>query len=186
MLVDIQPFIENTLRSVENKLPIRVRIHSSIEVAFHAHEDFCAELHRIITCLSANVSASTNGEFGALDFRAERAQVGIDMSLKNWDLPPGDYLRIVISNADFQDSRASACLIFEPFFNTEVTQEDNGFNLAQAYKKVLKRRGSITAKNDGSDRITFEVYLPVDRDLLTIDPPNFITNDLDRSEKIPA
>ena len=78
-----------------------------------------------------------------------------------FEIPPGDYVRISISDTGTGMDQATLKRIFEPFFTTKAKQGGTGLGLASAYGIIRNHGGAITVQSEPGCGATFIIYLPV-------------------------
>jgi len=74
------------------------------------------------------------------------------------DLPPGDYIRIKVSDEGTGIPEGCLKRIFDPYFTTK--DKGNGLGLATAYSVVKNHGGLITVESESGRGATFTVYVP--------------------------
>ncbi len=80
-----------------------------------------------------------------------------------YDLTPGRYVQIAVSdNGPGMDEKIRA-KIFEPFFTTKEVGEGTGLGLSSAYATVRKHRGIIEVDSETGKGTVFHIYLPISR-----------------------
>jgi PAS domain S-box-containing protein len=73
-------------------------------------------------------------------------------------LPPGDYVKITITDGGIGIPREHFEKIFDPYFTTK--QKGRGLGLATSYSIVKRHGGHITVESELGAGTTFSVYLP--------------------------
>jgi len=77
-----------------------------------------------------------------------------------FEIPPGDYVRIAITDTGTGMDQATLKRIFEPFFTTKARQGGTGLGLASAYGIIRNHGGAIKAQSELGYGATFIIYLP--------------------------
>jgi two-component system cell cycle sensor histidine kinase/response regulator CckA len=77
-----------------------------------------------------------------------------------WDLKPGDYGKLSVSDTGVGMDEAVLSRIFEPFFTTKKPGQGTGLGLASAYRIIKDHGGSIRVKSQSGQGSTFTICLP--------------------------
>jgi CheY-like chemotaxis protein len=91
------------------------------------------------------------------------------------DLPPGDWIQIMVADSGEGIPAESLSHIFEPFFTTKEAGEGNGLGLAQVYGIIQQHEGYIDVKTEVGQGTTFFLYFAA---------LHIGSNTMDTSEKI--
>lgn len=77
-----------------------------------------------------------------------------------WDLPPGDYIHLAVSDAGIGMAPEVVEKVFDPFFTTRDIGEGNGLGLATVREFVLQAQGAIRAESHPGIGTTFHLLFP--------------------------
>jgi PAS domain S-box-containing protein len=113
-----------------------------------------SQMEQVIMNLTANAREAMP-EGGTLTITIDRYLSSADQP----ELPPGEYVRLSISDTGAGMSQEVQSRIFEPFFTTKKT--GSGLGLSTVYGIVKQSGGYITVQSETQRGSTFSVYLPV-------------------------
>ncbi|BBO68174.1 hypothetical protein DSCA_21040 [Desulfosarcina alkanivorans] len=92
------------------------------------------------------------------------ANVKLDESfVKPYNLTPGSYLKIDVSDTGAGMDEKTVERIFEPFYTTRPMGEGTGLGLASVFGIIKKHQGIITVDSQVGRGSTFSIYLPAAR-----------------------
>jgi two-component system, cell cycle sensor histidine kinase and response regulator CckA len=77
-----------------------------------------------------------------------------------FEVKPGDYVKISISDTGTGMDKETLKRIFEPFFTTKAQQGGTGLGLASAYGIIRNHGGALNAYSEPGQGSTFNIYLP--------------------------
>jgi two-component system cell cycle sensor histidine kinase/response regulator CckA len=96
---------------------------------------------------------------GQLAIESRNLEVRTDDS-RVFQLPPGLYICVAVSDAGVGMDEETQSRIFDPFFTTKERGHGTGLGLASAYGIVKNHGGLITVFSEKGNGSTFRVYLP--------------------------
>ena len=122
----------------------------------HADE---AQLSNAIINLVVNArDAMPSG--GTVVIKTVNQTVNTSSALGTAIMPPGDYVRIEVSDTGTGMSKEVQSKIFDPFFTTKPVGQGTGLGLATVYGIVKQTGGFITVDSDVGKGTCFNIYLP--------------------------
>ena len=84
-------------------------------------------------------------------------------SVRPFNLEPGDYVRISVTDNGLGMDEKTQQRIFEPFFTTKEMGRGIGLGLASAYGIIKNHRGVIDVESKQGIGTTFSLYLPASK-----------------------
>ena len=122
----------------------------------HADE---AQLSNAIINLVVNArDAMPSG--GTVVIKTVNQTVNTSSALGTAIMPPGDYVRIEVSDTGTGMSKEVQSKIFDPFFTTKPVGQGTGLGLATVYGIVKQTGGFITVDSEVGKGTCFNIYLP--------------------------
>ncbi len=106
-----------------------------------------SQLHQMIVnlCIDANEAMQQGGRL-----TVETTEVALDeVTARRWELPPGSYVRMTVSDSGIGITEAVRQRIFRPFFTTKAGGEvsGTGLGLSTVYGVVHLHRGAIRVES---------------------------------------
>ncbi|MGL1934246.1 MAG: response regulator [Fibrobacterales bacterium] len=120
-----------------------------------------SQLHNMFLNLGINAShAMPDG--GTLSFASKVITLNdSDCSASSFDLSPGAYIEIGVSDTGHGMSSDVITHIFDPFFTTKEQGNGTGLGLSVVYRSVQQHNGAITVTSEPEHGTTFTIQIPV-------------------------
>ncbi len=97
---------------------------------------------------------------GTVTIRTSNASFAEPTTLGTAIMPPGEYVRIEVSDQGTGIAQEHIGRIFDPFFTTKPVGQGTGLGLATVYGIVKQTEGFITVDSDVGRGTTFRIFLP--------------------------
>jgi PAS domain S-box-containing protein len=160
--IQIGPIVKEALKLIRSSLPTTIEIRQNIESDTGIVEANPTQIHQILMNLCTNASHAMREKGGILEVGIRNVEIGSwDSEFGRFDRPPGNYLKLTVSDTGKGIAPEVLERIFEPYFTTKEKGEGTGLGLSVVHGIVKNYDGTITAYSELGKGTTFHVYLPV-------------------------
>ncbi len=156
LVEDIVPLLQ---RSLSSRIALTLEFNQEPLIArIDAHQ-----LENALLNLAVNArDAMPDG--GSLTLHAHRANLD-DLSSREYDLVPGDYILIDVSDTGAGMEPEIQARIFEPFFTTKDFGRGSGLGLSMIYGFVKQSGGGIMVRSEPEKGTDISLALPVHHEI---------------------
>jgi signal transduction histidine kinase/ActR/RegA family two-component response regulator len=160
--VKVQDIVHEALRLLRASIPATIELRQAIdESCDHVLAD-PTQIHQIIMNLCTNAYQAMREKGGVLGVTLKPTVIGIDThKTASLLLPPGDYLKLEVSDTGHGIEPGILKRIFDPYFTTKKAGEGSGMGLAVVHGIVKSHGGQVTVYSEPGVGSTFNVYLPI-------------------------
>ncbi len=157
--LDLVPFLKELEKLLERTLPENIHIHLE-----YGHEDYLVyadptRIQQVVMNLALNARDAMPAG-GDLRFQFSRLGLESGRPAPFLDMPPGEWVRLDVSDTGAGIAPDVLPHIFEPFFTTKEVGQGTGLGLAQVYGIVAQHEGFIGVQSHVGYGTTFSIYLP--------------------------
>jgi len=128
-----------------------------------------SQLEQVLLNLAANArDAMPSG--GRLVLTTERRRLDSARPGDMFEVEPGEYCRIIVTDSGEGMDPETLAHLFEPFYTTKQVGRGTGLGLASVYGVIKQNRGYIWVESAPGEGAKFEIYLPWARSALQAEP----------------
>ncbi|MGV7928843.1 MAG: response regulator [Spirochaetota bacterium] len=117
------------------------------------------QIEQVIMNLAVNARDAMPGG-GKLLIETANCTVPFDSPGRSPDMPPGDYVRLTVSDTGHGFNDEIRSHIFEPFFTTKAPGEGTGLGLPTVYGIIAQSDGHIDVLSEPGKGSVFTIFLP--------------------------
>jgi len=159
--LEIHLIVKEALKLLRASIPSTIEIRENIDVKSGAVLADPTQIHQVLMNLCTNAYHAMRETGGVLAVELSQVEISPDdTKVTGFDLTPGSYLKLQISDTGCGMRRSVMERIFEPYFTTKDKSEGTGMGLALTHGIVKNHGGHISVYSEQGEGATFQVYLP--------------------------
>ncbi len=156
----ISVVVKEALKLLRSSIPSSIDIHENI----FSQESVMADptqIHQVIMNLCTNGYHAMRNTGGTLTVELTDIDISNRKGERTFKIPPGKYIKLVVSDTGTGMSSDMLNKIFDPYFTTKKIGEGTGLGLALTYGIVEEHQGYIQVKSTLGEGSKFYVFFPV-------------------------
>lgn len=160
--VDVHAAIGDAMGLLERSIDRRITIEKRLGARKSVVIGDPSQIQNVVLNLGLNARDAMPGG-GTLAFATEN--VALDAAYCDaspFDIRPGDYIDIAVTDTGCGMEKAVVERIFEPFFTTKEVGRGTGLGLSAAYGSIKDHNGAVTVYSEKDVGSEFHLYLPLD------------------------
>src|SRR5262249_8162678 len=118
------------------------------------------QIHQVVLNLCTNAVHAMKGSGGTLGLKLDSVTLEAPTPMMTGTLPPGDYVRLVVSDTGAGIEPALHRRIFDPFFTTKGVGVGTGLGLSLVHGIVTDLGGGVEMASEVAHGTTFTIYMP--------------------------
>ena len=155
--------VRDVCAMLERTIDRRIVIRQQLEAERPHIQGDSAQLKSALLNLGINAKDAMPAG-GMLVFSTRNVTIDHPMAISDFQLKPGQYLRINVSDNGMGMSEEVRQRIFEPFFTTKASGRGAGLGLAAVYGTTHMHKGAIQCRSESGRGSCFDLYLPITKD----------------------
>lgn len=160
-LIKIQPIIKEALKLIRSTIPTTIEIRQNITSGCGTVRADPTQIHQIIMNLSTNAFHAMESTGGELLVSLKEVELGPDDPVINFDMIPGSYACLEISDTGTGMNHDIVAKIFDPFFTTKKKDKGTGLGLSVVHGIVKSMNGAINVYSEPERGTRFNIYIPL-------------------------
>ncbi len=159
--ISITTVIQDALKFLNSTIPSTIKIQKKItdkEITILADP---IQINQILMNICINASQAMEETGGILKINVEKEFVTADSAINYPDLVPGDYIKIMVSDAGPGIEPHRIDRIFDPYFTTKEIGKGSGMGLAVVQGIVKSHNGAITVESQLGQGTAFTILFPI-------------------------
>ena len=156
----IVPLVKEALKMFRSTFPSSIEIKENINIEKGIVYAEPPQLHQVIINLATNAKQAMSDEGGILEVTVETVNFDENIEKKYPDMPPGNYVRLSVSDTGCGISEQDLERVFEPYFTTSETGTGTGLGLSLVHGIVKSHSGHLAVYSEPGEGTTFHIYLP--------------------------
>ncbi|NDY70627.1 hypothetical protein DO021_02235 [Desulfobacter hydrogenophilus] len=160
-IVSLQSIVKEALKLLRSTIPKNIEIRQNVISKCKPVFADPTNLHQVIMNLCTNAFHAVQEKGGAIDVALEEIRVTTEGQYGIVDLPPGNYIRLTVSDTGCGMDKTTLEQIFNPYFTTKKEGKGTGLGLSISYGIIKTLNGEIKVYSEPNKGTTFHVYIPV-------------------------
>lgn len=160
-IISFQIILKEALKLLRSTIPKNIVIHQNVISRCKPVFADPTNLHQVIMNLCTNAFHAVQEKGGAIDVALEDVLVTADGQYGIAGLPPGEYIRLTVSDTGCGMDKSTLEQIFDPYFTTKKEGKGTGLGLSISYGIIKKLNGDIKVYSEPNKGTTVHVYIPV-------------------------
>jgi signal transduction histidine kinase len=158
-IVDLNGLLRDTEKMLRRLIGADVELVSLPDPDLGSVRVDAGQFGQVLLNLALNArDAMPNG--GTLTFETANLSLGEDFARQHFDVAPGEYVLLTVTDSGVGMDRQTQARVFEPFFTTKDPGKGTGLGLSTCYGIVKQSGGEISLQSKPGRGTTFKIYLP--------------------------
>ncbi len=157
--LNLVSFLKELVRMLKRTLPENINLHLDYHEGEYTLLADLTRLQQAIMNLAVNArDAMPDG--GSLTIELTRFSLTDTEAPPLPDMPPGEWIRLVVADTGVGIPPENLPRVFDPFFTTKPPGQGTGLGLAQVYGIIKQHEGFIDVSSEPGKGTKFILYLP--------------------------
>jgi PAS domain S-box-containing protein len=159
--IKIIPIIKESIQLLRATIPTTIEIRQNIKDANDTVLADQTQIQQVLINLITNASHALGETGGIIEIGIQNIILKANSSSSTFDLIPGNYLKMTVSDSGRGIGPNVIDRIFDPYFTTKGIGKGSGMGLAVVHGIIKSHNGAISVESKIGKGTTFIVLLPV-------------------------
>ena len=164
-LAQARHLIGDVVSLAQQTFPKRIAVESSVAADLLPILGDATQIHQVLMNLCVNARDAIE-EDGTITISAENLLLAEPLPLARDTVPPGEYVRIRVSDTGSGIPASAVSKIFLPFFTTKTPEKGTGLGLSTVLSIVRSHGGFLDLESEPGRGTTFSVFFPAVSELV--------------------
>jgi PAS domain S-box-containing protein len=157
--ISISYAVDESLTMLRSMIPSTIEIRQELAEPGKVMAD-PGQINQMVMNLVINASEAMAESGGVLEVTLMRETIGKNGLIPGFDLTPGPYLKLTVSDNGHGMTPEMVERIFEPYFTTRKKGGTAGMGLSIVHGIVKRHKGAIMCRSEPGKGTSFEISLP--------------------------
>ncbi len=159
--VKISPIIQECLKFLKSAIPANIKIVNTLPDESYVVLADPTQIYQVIINLCTNAAHAISENGGIIKVSLSDIEIGTNEATQYFELKPGKYVDITVSDTGHGIEKEHLDKIFNPFFTTKEVGKGTGIGLSVVHRIIKNHYGSIKVNSEPGKGTTFNVFLPI-------------------------
>jgi PAS domain S-box-containing protein len=169
--VNLLPIVKDALKFLRSSIPTSIEIHENIakDIDDTIFAD-STQINQVMINLCTNAAHAMEHTGGVITIDVENIYSDQFSAADYTDLPPGRYVKLMVSDTGTGIDPEIVDRIFDPYFTTKELGKGTGIGLSVVHGIVKSHSGAISVDSKFGKGTTFSILFPLAEEAAVVEP----------------